>query len=35
LIQLPKIRRNYAAALRKNAKNGDWIQMPDGSWQQK
>jgi len=33
--QLDKIRETYAETLRANAKVGDWIQMPDGSWQQK
>lgn len=35
LSQLPKIRETYAATLRDNAKPGEWIQMPDGSWKQK
>ena len=33
--QLPRIRENYAARLRENARSGDWIQRPDGRWQQK
>lgn len=33
--QLDKIRETYAATLRENARPGDWIQMPDGSWKQK
>jgi len=35
LAQLPKIQETYAATLRENARPGDWIQMPDGSWKQK
>lgn len=35
LSQLPKIRETYAATLRQDARPGDWIQMPDGSWKQK
>jgi uncharacterized protein YdbL (DUF1318 family) len=35
LSQLPKIRATYAQTLRENARKGDWIQMPDGSWRQK
>jgi uncharacterized protein YdbL (DUF1318 family) len=35
LSQLPKIQETYAATLRDNARPGDWIQMPDGSWKQK
>ncbi len=34
LSQLPRIRERYAAALRADARRGDWIQMPDGSWRQ-
>ena len=35
LAQLPQIRATYAATLRENARPGDWIQLPDGSWVQK
>jgi uncharacterized protein len=35
LSQLPRIRETYATTLRQNARPGDWIQMPDGSWRQK
>ncbi len=35
LSQLPKIREAYAGTLRDNARPGDWIQMPDGTWKQK
>jgi uncharacterized protein YdbL (DUF1318 family) len=35
LAQLPQIRTTYAEALRDNARPGDWIQLPDGSWTQK
>lgn len=35
LAQLPQIRTTYAEALRENARPGDWIQLPDGSWAQK
>jgi len=35
LSQLPQIRTTYAEALRENARPGDWIQLPDGSWEQK
>lgn len=35
LSQLGKIRETYAATLRDNAKPGEWIQMPDGSWKKK
>ncbi len=35
LSQLPKIRSTYATTLRQKARRDDWIQMPDGSWQQK
>ncbi|MEM7586747.1 MAG: DUF1318 domain-containing protein [Acidobacteriota bacterium] len=35
LSQLPKIRSTYAATLRQKARPGDWIQLPDGSYQQK
>jgi uncharacterized protein YdbL (DUF1318 family) len=33
--QLEKIRETYAATLREKARPGDWIQLPDGTWQQK
>jgi uncharacterized protein YdbL (DUF1318 family) len=33
--QLDKVRETYAETLRENARSGDWIQMPDGSWKQK
>ena len=32
LSQLPKIRATYASTLRDNARPGEWIQLPDGSW---
>jgi uncharacterized protein YdbL (DUF1318 family) len=35
LSQLPKIQATYAETLRANARSGDWIQSPDGSWKQK
>ena len=35
IAQLPQIRTTYAEALRDNARPGDWIQLPDGSWTQK
>lgn len=35
LSQFPQIRTLYAITLREKAKQGDWIQMPDGSWRQK
>lgn len=35
LSQLPRIRATYAETLRGNARPGDWIQLPDGTWQQK
>lgn len=35
LAQLPKIQETYAATLRDNARPGDWIQNPDGTWKQK
>ena len=35
LAQLPKIRETYAGTLRQNAKSGDWIQQPGGSWVKK
>lgn len=33
--QLPKIRQTYAETLRRNARPGDLIQLPDGTWQKK
>jgi len=35
LSQLPKIRETYAGTLRDNARPGDWIRLPDGTWKQK
>jgi len=35
LAQLPQIRATYAETLRQNARPGDWIQLPDGTWTQK
>lgn len=35
LSQLPQIQKTYAETLRRKAKVGDWIQMPDGAWRQK
>ena len=35
LAQLPQIQSTYAETLRRNAKAGEWIQMPDGQWKQK
>ena len=35
LAQLDKIRETYAETLRNNARPGDWIQTPDGSWKRK
>jgi uncharacterized protein YdbL (DUF1318 family) len=35
LSQLDKIRETYAETLRQNARPGEWIEMPDGSWKQK
>lgn len=35
LSQLPQIRATYAETLRDKAKAGDWLQLPDDSWQQK
>lgn len=35
LSQLPKIRETYASTLRETAHSGDWIQQPDGAWEQK
>lgn len=33
--QIPKIRETYAQTLRDTASQGDWIQMPDGTWTRK
>lgn len=30
--QLPLIRQTYAGTMRQNARPGDWIQLPDGTW---
>jgi len=35
LSQLPRIRQTYAETLRQQARTGDWIQLPDGTWRQK
>ncbi len=35
LSQLPQIRATYAETLRRKARSGDWLQLPDGRWQQK
>jgi len=35
LSQLPRIRETYAETLRKNARPGHKIQMPDGTWKTK
>ena len=35
LAQLPQIQSTYAETLRRNARAGEWIQMPDGQWKQK
>ena len=35
LAQLPQIRATYAETLRDKAHPGDWIQLPDGTWEQK
>lgn len=35
LSQVGRIRDTYAATLRQNARPGDWIQEPDGTWKQK
>lgn len=35
LSQLPRIQSTYAETLRRNARRGEWIQLPDGRWQQK
>ena len=32
---LETIRQNYAELLRGDARPGDWIQLPDGTWKQK
>lgn len=33
--QLARVRETYAETLRANARTGDWIQLPDGTWKQK
>ena len=33
--QIGKIRETYAGTLRDNARPGDWIQLPDGTWKKK
>lgn len=33
--QLDRIRETYAETIRANARTGEWIQSPDGSWKQK
>lgn len=33
--QIAKVGETYAATLREVARPGEWIQLPDGSWQQK
>ena len=33
--QLDRIRETYAETMRANARAGDWIQAPDGSWKRK
>ncbi len=35
LQQLPRIRQTYAETLRRNARSGDWFQLPGGQWKQK
>jgi uncharacterized protein YdbL (DUF1318 family) len=35
LSQLDRIRQTYAETMRDKARPGDWIQLPDGTWQQK
>lgn len=35
LSQLPQIQATYAETLRAKARKGDWIQLPNGQWQQK
>lgn len=35
MSQLDKIRETYAETLRNNARPGEWIQLPGGSWKQK
>ena len=35
LSQLPQIQSTYAETLRQKAKSGDWVQMANGTWQQK
>jgi len=33
--QIGKIQKTYAETLRRNARKGDWIQMPSGEWKKK
>lgn len=33
--QVDRIRETYAGTLRDNARPGDWLQQPDGSWKKK
>jgi uncharacterized protein YdbL (DUF1318 family) len=33
--ELAKVRESYAELLRRNARPGEWIQLPDGKWQEK
>ncbi len=35
LAQLERIRETYAGTLRANARPGDWVQDPDGTWKQR
>ncbi len=35
LDQLDRIRETYAETMRTKARPGDWIQLPNGTWQQK
>lgn len=35
LSQLPQIQSTYAQTLREKARRGDWIELPNGTWQQK
>lgn len=32
--QIPRIQATYAQTLRRHARPGDWVQAPDGSWEQ-
>lgn len=32
MSQLPQIRRTYAETMRRYARAGEWIQLPDGTW---